>query len=201
MVHGQYHKEPSIFFWWVLRTILGLNLGQGAFHLPEDPMPACQSTFHNLEGTSFLSLLLLLSHLKWVNTKCRFLMQRKDLCLGPSAIFGSLHLAYQPHDRCLKLWKGLNIPFSCTYMLLMNVPVHSNGFVTVSNHSSFFCSWVVFTLFSLGLDFLFFQAWWLFCVMLSDMKYLIALLLLLAGHLSSLLFPGWLHKRLPFPKF
>jgi hypothetical protein len=59
-------------------------------------------------------------------------MQRKDLCLGPSATFGSLHLAYQPRDRCLKIVDGFKYrPFSCTYMLLMNVPGHSNGFVTV----------------------------------------------------------------------
>jgi hypothetical protein len=42
------------------------KFGAKAFHFREAPVPTCQSTFHNLEGTAFLflPLFLFLSHLK-----------------------------------------------------------------------------------------------------------------------------------------
>jgi len=57
------------------------KFGAKAFHFREGPAPTCQSTLHNLEGTTFLflSLLLFLSHLKseWPQKNLKVLYANK----------------------------------------------------------------------------------------------------------------------------
>ncbi len=67
-------------FWW-----------RDAFHFREGPVPTCQSTLHNLEGTSFLFLPLLLffSHLKseWPQKYLKVLYANKGSIFWPFCNF------------------------------------------------------------------------------------------------------------------
>jgi hypothetical protein len=62
------------------------KFGAKAFHFREGPAPTCQSTLHNLEGTtfSFLCLLLFLSHLKseWPQKYLKVLYANKGSILS-----------------------------------------------------------------------------------------------------------------------
>jgi len=62
-----------------------------AFHFREGPAPTCQSTLHNLEGTTFLflSLLLFLSHLKseWPQKYLKVLYANKGSIFQPFCNF------------------------------------------------------------------------------------------------------------------
>jgi hypothetical protein len=67
------------------------KFGVKAFHFKEGPAPTCQSTLHNLEGTTFLflSLLLFLSHWKseWPRKYLKVLYANKGSIVQPFCNF------------------------------------------------------------------------------------------------------------------
>jgi len=97
------------------------KFGAKAFHFREGPAPTCQSTLHNLEGTtfSFLCLLLFLSHLKseWPPKYLKVLYANKGSILSTLLqIFDRLHSSLLISWQVPQITEGSikDRPFFCT---------------------------------------------------------------------------------------
>jgi hypothetical protein len=96
------------------------KFGAKAFHFREGPAPTCQSTLHNLEGTTllFLSFLLFLAHLKseWPQKYLQVLYANKGSIFQPFCNFHRLHSSLPVSWQAPQIREGSikDRPFFCT---------------------------------------------------------------------------------------